>query len=889
MADGDISVAIRAVLKNPQAMAQAARQLQAVEKAAEDAGTGAKEADTGFDKLQAGASELQAALAVLATREIAQTISELDEIGGASLRAEASLNSLSGGNADAYLQGIGDASLDTVSDLDALAVSNRALRLNVVENAEQMESLTRVAVAMGRTMGVDSAQALEDLTTGIARNSIAILDNQGIIIDRNEQEERAAELMAQDATLTQESADIIALRNMIIDDGNEIIADMGGLTVDAAASTEQLAAAMDDAKAAMGRVVAEGTAPLKSDLAIIIDYMTGVSEASADSGSALQFALSTNIVTGNLVRTIRDGADAVRELEARAEAADAEMARLEARGYDLRWMFTATTPEVNAERVALEGLAGAVLRGERPLSDFIQAQDDAKTNVERLNEVLTDQPSAQDEVAQAYVDGLISLDEYEEGLHDLMSTQQLAAEKAREERDALNEAADAARNARDAHDDLIGVVQDMPDLSYVGRAFTRDVPTKGPDVDMYNEAGDAIADVQQEQFELGVQYDAGVIGLDEYNAAMDESNQRAADAAAIQAVLADNVQNTTDAYIAQMSAEDQAALGEAYLGLFDTTGVDLPTDQLDAYRVQMGLLTQAQVDQANQVGILQQALEDKDITFEQGAQIFQDLATGQIDDVRQVVAAIRTQETAALDLGNRNRDLLDQYGEVGPQATDAMGAVEHGSQDAAYSLEDLHAKLSGVEEGIGDDEDAAETGFPAVATAAEDAAGRIADSLTAEVTAIEDGLVAIQTDAPIAFVAMADAATNNSGPLTSVQGIVGSIRDDLEWMKNNPDIHITVHVEEGERQHGGPVLPGLPYRVGEVGPELFVPASAGYIVPNDVAFPSDSTGSAGAGVGAGSSIHFHGDIHVHGVQDMRGLIRELERELGYQGRELAAA
>ena len=35
------------------------------------------------------------------------------------------------------------------------------------------------------------------------------------------------------------------------------------------------------------------------------------------------------------------------------------------------------------------------------------------------------------------------------------------------------------------------------------------------------------------------------------------------------------------------------------------------------------------------------------------------------------------------------------------------------------------------------------------------------------------------------------------------------------------------------RQHGGPVLPGRPYVVGEAGPEVVVPRSAGSVVPND--------------------------------------------------------
>jgi hypothetical protein len=61
------------------------------------------------------------------------------------------------------------------------------------------------------------------------------------------------------------------------------------------------------------------------------------------------------------------------------------------------------------------------------------------------------------------------------------------------------------------------------------------------------------------------------------------------------------------------------------------------------------------------------------------------------------------------------------------------------------------------------------------------------------------------------------------------------------------------------RAHGGPVMPGVSYTVGERGPEtLTMGKRAGYITPN----------------GGGMSI---GVVHVHGVQDVRGLLAELQK------------
>lgn len=62
----------------------------------------------------------------------------------------------------------------------------------------------------------------------------------------------------------------------------------------------------------------------------------------------------------------------------------------------------------------------------------------------------------------------------------------------------------------------------------------------------------------------------------------------------------------------------------------------------------------------------------------------------------------------------------------------------------------------------------------------------------------------------------------------------------------------------GRHARGGPVMPGMSYMVGERGPEMFSPSAPGTIVPN----------------GGGVSI---GVVHVHGVQNVRQLLSEIQR------------
>jgi hypothetical protein len=79
----------------------------------------------------------------------------------------------------------------------------------------------------------------------------------------------------------------------------------------------------------------------------------------------------------------------------------------------------------------------------------------------------------------------------------------------------------------------------------------------------------------------------------------------------------------------------------------------------------------------------------------------------------------------------------------------------------------------------------------------------------------------------------------------------------------------------GRRAAGGPVEHGMPYLVGEEGPELFVPGSGGTIIPNDAAT------SGGAAVAGGSTeLHLHfGDVYGDPEAFARSIAPVVGREL----------
>ena len=69
----------------------------------------------------------------------------------------------------------------TVSDVDLLTAANQALALGLP--VDQLNDLFAAARKVGGAMGRTTLQSVQDLTTGIGRQSRLILDNLGIIVD----------------------------------------------------------------------------------------------------------------------------------------------------------------------------------------------------------------------------------------------------------------------------------------------------------------------------------------------------------------------------------------------------------------------------------------------------------------------------------------------------------------------------------------------------------------------------------------------------------------------------------------------------------------------------------------------------------------------------------
>lgn len=96
-------------------------------------------------------------------------------------------------SSDEMLKALKDASKWAVGEYDLMLSANRAMKLWVAENTEDMTDLMKIARLYGQQMGQDVTQSFNDIVTWLWRWSPMILDNLWIIIDSEKAYEEYAQ------------------------------------------------------------------------------------------------------------------------------------------------------------------------------------------------------------------------------------------------------------------------------------------------------------------------------------------------------------------------------------------------------------------------------------------------------------------------------------------------------------------------------------------------------------------------------------------------------------------------------------------------------------------------------------------------------------------------
>jgi hypothetical protein len=238
-------------------------------------GQATKQAAKGMSTLEKAAIAAGVAFGAL---KAAQVAVDFAKAGAAIQRQSKALNSLAtaaGTSGKAIISSIQGASGFTIDKMTAMQAATQALLMDVAKAPSDFERMTKVAVSLGRAMGVDAAQSIEKFTFAAARQSKLRADDLGLLIEVEEANRRYAEannLVADSLTDVQKKQ---AFFNEMMRQGEIKVSELGDTTGDLATDFEILGAAVKDAKdefalywaeQATGSVNAEGAAKVIRDL-----------------------------------------------------------------------------------------------------------------------------------------------------------------------------------------------------------------------------------------------------------------------------------------------------------------------------------------------------------------------------------------------------------------------------------------------------------------------------------------------------------------------------------------------------------------------------------------------------------------------------------------------
>jgi hypothetical protein len=237
MADSTMRIILQAVDKASGVLKNVAKNAKDI---GDQGGVSSKEFSMGLMKV--GAAALATGLALRKAFDIGEQGAQITRLRVASGKLAESY----GSSMNSIVSAVQRASQYTISEMDAMQSSARAMMLGLGADANQMGNLMEIAAYRGRVMGVSTTQAFNDIVTGIGRKSRLILDNLGIIIDSEAAYENYAASIGTTAEALDAAGQTQAYLNAVLKEGNALMEQAGGLTADVAVGYERVRRATAD-------------------------------------------------------------------------------------------------------------------------------------------------------------------------------------------------------------------------------------------------------------------------------------------------------------------------------------------------------------------------------------------------------------------------------------------------------------------------------------------------------------------------------------------------------------------------------------------------------------------------------------------------------------------
>ena len=143
----------------------------------------------------------------------------------------------------------------TMKQVDLMTKANNAMFLGIVKSDDEMAQLFDTAQRLGQALGLDTAQAIDSIVTGMGRQSKLMLDNLGIIIDTNKAYEDYALTLNTTASALTETQKKQAFNNAVLAESKRLVEGLGAEQEDAAIKFAQFDKIIDDVTISLGELL----------------------------------------------------------------------------------------------------------------------------------------------------------------------------------------------------------------------------------------------------------------------------------------------------------------------------------------------------------------------------------------------------------------------------------------------------------------------------------------------------------------------------------------------------------------------------------------------------------------------------------------------------------
>jgi hypothetical protein len=199
------------------------------------------------------------------------------------------------------LDALKKASSGTIEANSLMLSANRAMTLGVAKNIEQFTSLMEIARDRARSMGLSTAQAFDNIVTGIGRGSPLILDNLGIIVNVTDANEKYAKSLNKTAAQLTEAEKQQALLNEVLKQGQSGIDKTAQATMTASETMQALKASTSDLFVSIGSVLLP---VLQTGAKLISDVVSGTTKWTAANPILTKILVGVTAATGLLLTAV---------------------------------------------------------------------------------------------------------------------------------------------------------------------------------------------------------------------------------------------------------------------------------------------------------------------------------------------------------------------------------------------------------------------------------------------------------------------------------------------------------------------------------------------------------------------------------------------------------